>query len=480
MTLNFIKKLTLNFALCFNTILFAQNAGDLDTSFNTGTGFNDIVRTLALQTDGKILVGGSFTEYNGQIQNRITKLNTNGSIFNIQTNDFEQAGEYINVITMQPNGMFLVGGGFLMYTGASFNRNIARGSSNQSGFYGFGNPGFINGYISTIALQADGKILVGGNFTSYDGQARYSFARLLNNGALDMTIGDAVGYSNNTSSSINSIALQPDGKILVGGYFQEFNSKPRKCIVRLNTDGSTDTSFNPNYAWHIGFDNGRVNTIVVQPDGKIIVGGTFSSYNGQTQNGITRLNTDGSIDTSFNIGTGFNQGYVHTIALQSNGKILVGGSFTQYNGQVQNYIIRLNSNGNIDTSFNVGTGFNNPVYKIVLQQDGKILIGGHFTEYNGQAQSYISRLHGDSTAGTKNMQSIEVKIYPNPTQDFINISGNETIRKIVIADISGKTFFTKNYENTEIKIDVSHLPQATHLITIITDTGEETIKFIKN
>jgi uncharacterized delta-60 repeat protein len=125
------------------------------------------------------------------------------------------------------------------------------------------------------------------------------------------------------------------------------------------------------------------------------LGGVFISYNGVASSRIIRLNSDGSKDTSFVIGTGFNTGGVYSIAVQTNGKILVGGSFTSYNGVESNKIIQLNSDGSKDTSFVIGTGFNTTVNSIVLQSDGKILLGGVFISYNGVASNRIIRLKSD-------------------------------------------------------------------------------------
>ena len=112
--------------------------------------------------------------------------------------------------------------------------------------------------------------------------------------------------------------------------------------------------------------------MAIQSDGKILVGGTFFTYNGVSANRVIRLNSDGSVDNTFVTGTGFNN-YVLSIVIQSDGKILVGGGFTAYNGVSANRIIRLNSDGSIDNTFVTGTGFDNYVYSIAIQSDGKIL-----------------------------------------------------------------------------------------------------------
>jgi len=146
----------------------------------------------------------------------------------------------------------------------------------------------------------------------------------------------------------------------------------------------------PDFSIGTGFDS-NVRSIALQSDGKILVGGFFVSYNDTSQNYITRLNADGSIDTSFNIGTGF-YNVVRSIAVQSDGKILVGGAFTSYDGTPQNRITRLNTDGSLDTTFNIGTGFDSTPASIAVQSDGKILVGGFFTSYKGTPQNRITRL----------------------------------------------------------------------------------------
>ncbi|MCS6796026.1 MAG: T9SS type A sorting domain-containing protein [Raineya sp.] len=169
--------------------------------------------------------------------------------------------------------------------------------------------------------------------------------------------------------------------------FTSYNGDSRNRIVRLNEDGSIDNTFNVG----TGF-NGGVTSIAIQPDGKILVVGGFTSYQGNTANRIIRLNADGSIDATFNTGSGFNITAM-TVVLQPDNKILVGGFFTDYNGNTRNRIIRLNSNGSIDNSFNIGSGFDAlGVLSIALQADGKILAGGGFTSYNTHTPNRIVRL----------------------------------------------------------------------------------------
>jgi uncharacterized delta-60 repeat protein len=354
-----------------NRITRLNTDGSIDNTFNIGTGFNNIVRTTELQPDGKTLVGGDFTTYNGTTRSRITRLNTDGSIdgtFNIGTG----FGSAVRSISLQSDGKILVGGDFTTYNGNNRSR-ITRLNTDGSidGTFDIG-TGF-NGSILSIVIQPDGKILVGGDFTAYNGTTRNRIIRLNTDGSIDGTFDIGTGFN---TDGVRSIYSQTDGKILVGGSFTAYNGTTRNRIIRLNTDGSIDGTFDIG----TGFNN-NVSRINIQPDGKVLVGGIFTSYNGTTRNRIIRLNTDGSIDGTFNIGTGFN-GDASVIWVQSDGKILVGGSFTTYNENGRNFIARLNTDGSIDNTFNIGTGFNLGVSTVFLQPDGKVLVGGNFNFYN--------------------------------------------------------------------------------------------------
>jgi uncharacterized delta-60 repeat protein len=332
--LTHMKKITtFLLALVTVTITLAQ-PGSIDPTFNPGTGFNGTVNSIAIQSDGKIMVGGGFTSFNGTTINGIARLNADGSL------------------------------------DASFNPGT----------------GFV-GTVYSTAIQSDGKIIVGGTFTSFNGTTRNRIARLNSDGSLDTSFDPYTVFS----SSVITLAIQSDGKIIAGGEF--FNGSNRNFIARLNADGSPDDSFNIGS----GFDY-IVYSSAIQSDGKIIVGGIFSSFNGTASNKIARLNIDGSLDASFNIGTGFNTWIgLKGIAIQGNGKIILGGNFTSFNGTAINYIARLNADGTLDASFNIGTGFNGTVNSTAIQPDGKILVGGGFTSFNSVGINRFARLNADGS-----------------------------------------------------------------------------------
>jgi uncharacterized delta-60 repeat protein len=182
-----------------------------------------------------------------------------------------------------------------------------------------------------------------------------------------------------------------NGKVLIGGDFESYNGTPRSGIARLNADGSLDTTFNPGTG---PSDFPAVLSVTVQSDGKVLIGGFFTSYNGTPRNYVARLNADGTLDPTFNPGTGADEP-VYSVAVQSDGKVLIGGDFTSYNGTSRSRIARLNGDGTLDTTFNPGTGATRAVYSVALQKDGKVLVGGDFSSFDGIPRAFLVRLHND-------------------------------------------------------------------------------------
>jgi uncharacterized delta-60 repeat protein len=245
--------------------------------------------------------------------------------------------------------------------------------------------GFSGFAVNSLAIQPDGKIIAAGSFTDYNGTTVNGIARINANGTIDNTFNSGVGFN----QGVVSIALQADGKIIAGGFFTSYNGTPCNYIVRLNTNGTIDPSFNTG----TGFDN-NVMSVAIQTDGKIIAGGFFTSFNSTGENYIVRLNSNGSLDPLFNIGTGFNM-IVAKVLIQSDGKILAGGMFSIYNGINSNKIARINTNGTLDATFSTtGTGFNTTFFcDLALQTDGKVIVGGDFTNYNGISYNRLARLN---------------------------------------------------------------------------------------
>jgi uncharacterized delta-60 repeat protein len=349
-----------------------------------------------------ILVGGAFTSYNiGSPTNTITnasriiRLNSDGSVDNTFTMGTGFGGSfYVLVIARQTDGKILVGGDFPTYNNITASKIIrlnTDGSIDNAFTYGSAFTG-INDEVVTIKIQTDGKILIGGAFTSYNGTTRNSIIRLNSDGTIDNTFTVGTGFNSDTLN----ILLQSSGKIVIVGSFTTYNGSTANRIIRLNTDGSIDNTFTTG----TGF-NDSVRSSELQSDDKIIVAGLFTSYNGTSYTRLIRLNSNGTIDNTFTVGTGLGSPtsyYNHCTRIQFDGKILVGGDFTTYNGSNANRIIRLNTDGSVDNTFTTGTGFNGTtVESIFIQSDGKILIGGVFTSYNGSSATNMIRLNIDGT-----------------------------------------------------------------------------------
>jgi len=376
--------------IAINRIARLNTNGTIDTTFNLGTGANNIVRATSILSNGKIIIGGSFITYNGIATNRIARLNTDGSL-DATFNPGTGATGPILATSIQTDGKIIIGGSFISYNGITRN-GIARLNSNGT-LDGTFNPGTglnTNGLVNNTSIQADGKIIIGGSFTAYNGTAINRIARLNINGTLDANFNPGTGANN----IVVHTSIQTDGKIIIGGSFTAYNNgTTRKYMVRLNINGSLDINFNPEQGV-----NGTIQATSIQSDGKIIIGGDFSTYNETAINAIARLNADGSLDTTFNSGTGAllatgSNAIIQTISIQSDGKIIIGGDFITYNGIATNRIARLNTDGSLDATFNPGTGATGTILSTSIQSDGKIIIGGSFTSYNGIAINRIARLN---------------------------------------------------------------------------------------
>ncbi|MFN0130340.1 MAG: cadherin-like beta sandwich domain-containing protein [Verrucomicrobiales bacterium] len=388
-----------------NVTRSAPGPGAVDQDFNLNVvGLR--VRATAVQPDGKTLIVGTFSSIGGQARNKIARLNADGTVESTATfNPGTGASDDVTCVAFQPDGKILIGGWFLNVNGQARTRIVRllpNGSVESTATF---NPGTgANSGVESIAVQADGKIVLGGFFTSVNGQPRNSVARLHADGTLESSATFNPGTGAN--GAVRSVVVQPDGKILLGGWFTSVNGQTRNYLARLHADGTLESTatFNPGTgAGPIGF---FVNCVAVQADGKILVGGQFATFNGQPRNRIARLLADGTLESTatFNIGTGAENGFygVQSLAVQADGKILLGGEFTSVNGQPRSGIARLHPDGSVENTvtFDPGTGVGGTVYSVALQADGKIVLGGEFTAVYGQPRNNLARLGNDAATQT--------------------------------------------------------------------------------
>jgi hypothetical protein len=277
-----------------------------------------------VQPDGGIVVGGDFNRFNGAVANRLVRLMPDGSLdvaFNLAVGS--GSGAQIRCIVIQPDGKLLVGGNFASFAGFAIGR-IVRLNPDGTRDTTFAPGTAANGAVRCITLQPDGKILIGGEFTSYSGVAVPCMARLEPNGTLDPTFVQGSTTTTDTGVAyVSSIVMQADGRLVVGGEFTIFAGFFSNRLARLNTDGSfilPTTNPQPFYF------NRAITCMAQQPDGKLLVGGQF--FDGG-RNRLVRLHADGTVDLGLNYVLGPNDN-VSCIQLQPDGKALIGGSFLNY------------------------------------------------------------------------------------------------------------------------------------------------------
>ena len=419
-----------------NGIARLNSDGSFDPTFSSGTGPNNVgINKLVLQSDGKMIIAGGFTTYNQTLASGIARLMPDGTI----DNSFKvYPSDNIYSIAIQPDGKILIGGKF-DYCNSMYVNRLTRLNIDGSIDVTFNPSSGVGGSsyptVNKIFISSDGKIIISGSFNSFNNNSAYNIVRLNSNGSIDNSFLSGSGFD----SYINDIQEQADGKILVAGLFKNYNGKNVSGIIRLNTNGLIDTAFNQNIGstgavdlitiledgflfctneyddiivggvvkvnsngyYDFNFNpktgaNNSVNALAQQFDEKLLIAGQYSIYNNSKLKNISRLNLDGSVDYTFNSGSGL-VGTVKIIKTQSNGKILIAGSFDSYNGSPQKNIVRLNKNGEVDNSFIIGQGFNGRVNALCIQKDEKIIVGGEFTNYDGKDVNYIVRLNTDGT-----------------------------------------------------------------------------------
>ncbi|MCW5948863.1 MAG: VCBS repeat-containing protein [Pyrinomonadaceae bacterium] len=404
--------------------------GTPDTGFAGST--NAQVYDATLYQDGRIFIGGDFTSVNGfPSYNRAARLYPDGRLETDMVTTF--AGSPPAEMLALPNGMTLIAGGFTSVGGAA-RQGLARVGWTGANDTSFANPQITGGWASALAVQPDGRYLVGGDFTAAGGTSQGKLARFSTSGVIDGSFAPVISFGT-SSAYVDSIAVQPDSKILVSGQFTTVNGTSRTRIARLNATGALDTTFVPP---NIDFS---VNVMALQSDGKVLIGGGFETINGQSRPGLARLNADGTLDTGFNPTLNGIVREVYDIKFDRAGKILIGGSFTGVSGNGRANLARLNSDGSNDTTFtadpidgtvlviqqdtndyifilgrfdNVGsfahkgiamlnpTGSVNSLFQdlapnnipltMLIREDGRILIGGYFTTIGGQARAQFAAI----------------------------------------------------------------------------------------
>ena len=345
--------------------LFGQS-GEMDRDFNAHVGApsgdRNFVSAIALQRDGKVIIGGRFETVDGIYRYRIARLNQDGS--RDATFPYVDPDNVVLGMVTQPDDKIVFVGDFATVGGIP-RGHVARLHSDGSLDAGF--SATLDNVTTAVAVQQH-SVLVGGVFYYVDGFARPAIARLNSDGSLDHSF-----VPGGISIGSDCRALCADAQwVYAAGAVGNFSA-----VARFHFDGSRDTNFFRYSAPNIA------KAIAVQTDGKALVGSSGDAI---------RINTDGTLDSSFQRDPGPN-GYVLSIAVQADGKILMAGAFTTYHGVPANRIVRLNTNGTVDLTFSASADTN--VNAVAVQPDGKVLIAGEFQNVNGTPRTLVARLLGD-------------------------------------------------------------------------------------
>jgi uncharacterized delta-60 repeat protein len=383
----------------------------VDPLFVSTPGANDAIYSVAALTDGRVVVGGFLTSVDGVSRNRVAMLRSNGAL---ETSFDPGTGANGTVYSVLVSGYVYVGGGF-----SSFNGQPAPGIA---ALYGTGqmvpafSPNLTGGSVEDIKILGDGKILAAGYFNRGSGWL-YGVIRLnAVSGTVDTSFaGPFGGAYPGANDAVYALGLQADGKIIAGGKFTNYHGITARQVVRLESFGTVDTTFNTGS----GADAG-VLAVGLQSDGKVVVAGGFTNFAGQSRGRIARLLTSGALDSTFNPGTGAN-GTIYDLTIQPDGKIIVVGGFTSYASATRRFIARLNTDGTVDATFNPASWPGDITYAVARHPDSKLIIGGRFTTVQSQPRGRVARLF-----------SVPPPIITNPNQPFDTVVPARSIANFAV------------------------------------------------
>jgi uncharacterized delta-60 repeat protein len=502
----------------------------LDTSFNPGTGANGVIRNVLPLQDGKIIISGSFFNYNGTTCRGIVRLNADGGIDNSFSTAGLPSGSIVLKSIVTPDGKIVV-----LYLTATYVYKIARLNADGTLDAGFNQGTGTDSELSDILVQADGKVLVRGLFSSFSDVAADGLVRLSADGTVD------TGFNLNFPAvyNVQSFALREDGKITV-----LFTEESGNVLLRYNADGSLDNSFtapddlqyqyatglvaytdNKLFITHQGVlkrlnDNGSYDTMFTSPntaglsyglagvgqDGKFYITGGFVSVNDILDNGLARLNGEGSRDNTFNTGANAFTGADTRVTeiLKQGDKLIISGDFMSYNGVARKKIARLNTdgipdlgfvpdnslegeyrvaglypggkvlitidgvgqikrlniNGSIDTSFNAqqftdSASLDSFITSVLVLPDGKIIVAGSYTNYGTTSVTNICRLNTDGSLDSTFSSSILEDASSGVSVKLIDMPNEQ---KILVGTIGASSALYKIDYNGVEDIAFNHVP----------------------
>lgn len=339
----------------------------------------------------------------------------------------------VNQIMPLPNGNFIFVGGFSDFNKSASAKqpinNIVSATADGTYLPGFSSGFGAGGPLTTIAKLPNGQFLIGGSFSSYNKRRSIGgLTRLNSNGSLDTTVVEVVNLtplvpknSYDTVAAFNGVAAGAVKKIFVhdnkiitvgsftnyGEYFYERSTRDNKVIgytkmnmlMRMKEDGKLDSTYNFNLATGTSYEagNGEINDAIMLEDGKVILAGSFTRFQEKAVNRIVRMDNNGLVDPSFNVGSGAD-GPVNSIRYNAaTNKFMVSGAFKNFNGKPANGAVMLNRDGSVDESFKVGELGGGSIGFSAQLSNGYIIATGSFTKYNGVVRQGFMILNPNGT-----------------------------------------------------------------------------------
>jgi uncharacterized delta-60 repeat protein len=376
-------------------ILDTRRPGSL---LSTAAPDGPVVTATALGNGG-VLIAGEFTRVGDLARTGIARLRPDGS----PDPDFQppallaspaqQPGvppAKIVAATQLRDGRWLVGGTIGLADGRPAG-NLIRLAPDGHLDPTFQHPGF-DGTVTRIVELPNRSILIAGTFDHVGAQPIRGLARLNPDGSLDATFRLEPGFEGVLVAAF-AVAAQPNGRILVGGFLQQYNGQAVQNLVRLNADGSLDTTF-PLLKTGL---SGYPTCAAALPDGRAYVGGYFEAAGGRAYKGLVRLNANGGVDTTFRAVQP--NGEILGLQPLPNGRLLVNGAFTVIGGLSRRFVALLNEDGTVNADFDLGRAGGDHVWTLAASGDGSLWTGGVFSTFNDQPAPYLARVRLPSIPG---------------------------------------------------------------------------------
>jgi uncharacterized delta-60 repeat protein len=441
--------------------------------FNTNLGFDNIVYNSQISTENKIIAVGSFLSYNDIKANRIVRLYENGEYDStFKSSNIIDGG--IKFVRSYQDGKLLISGNFTSINGLSLNGigRLSKDGELDTTFRPFlGNTFFVN----DIEVSNTGQFYI----SYYNSDLNRNIIGKYNyNGSIDSSF----FYGSGVNGVVSCITIDNLNRLILAGNFTTYNNQTYNRLVRIEPNGYIDTSFrlidsNLNF----GGASGPITVVSLQSDGKLLVYGDFNAFSGVSSSGFVRVNNDGSLDNAFNFGSGADNEILDIVSL-SNGYIMIGGNFTQINGQIRRRIARLTSIGTLDTMFRFNADFNSTINTLFVNTDQtKLVVAGDFSHFNDIYRPRIARINlFGSVVGIESdfLESKTIKAFPNPIVDIFQVFSAKPFHYQIIT-IEGKAFSQGFSPSPELSLSTSAWPSGTYILRIITDEGVSVRKLVK-